>query len=143
MRRNAHGTFLKMSDMAATPVFTTIAQVIAVTPPGISRGTIDVEDHDMTGAAERLADALYKGKPVTLTIHHDPAEATHADTTGLMSVVKSGVLTNFQLIFPTAVSKQFDFAAFVTDFQPGSAEANTGKLTADIELTPSGAITEV
>ncbi len=140
MRISAHGIILKMSDMGATPVFTAIAQIISLTPPGWERGEAEAVDHDLTTAKEYLNDALYEQGEVTFGIHWDPADATHDETTGLIEVATSGDATDFQIIFPDTNATQFDFSAFVR-FRPGSFDANAGKMTADVTLRPTGAIT--
>ncbi len=57
-RHGTHGIQLQMSDMAGTPVFATIARVTSVTPPNGSRGFTPAAEHDMTGAIEKVFDAL-------------------------------------------------------------------------------------
>ena len=138
-RISSHGIVLKMSDMAATPVFTAIAQIISLTPPGWQRGETEAVDHDLTAAKEYLNDALYEQGEVTFGIHWDPAHATHDETTGLIEAAVSGDPTDFQIIFPDTGATQFDFSAFVR-FQPGSFDANAGKMTADVTLRPTGTI---
>jgi len=92
----SHGTLLKMGDGSASPTYTTIAQVVDGSGPGISRGVTPTPTHDDTGGLDKIADGLYDGGQVTLTIEYDPAGATHDATTGLMSVMQSGALRGFQ-----------------------------------------------
>ena len=141
MRHGTHGIALKMSDMAGSPVFATIAQITGLTPPAGSRGVTPIAEHDMAGAIEKLADALRDEGQLTLAVNFDPAGATHDETTGFESVYRSGVLTDFQLVFPDAGSKQADFSAIVVNRSYGEYGANTGVGGANLTLDISGAIT--
>ncbi|GMV06718.1 MAG: hypothetical protein AMXMBFR53_29930 [Gemmatimonadota bacterium] len=140
-RHNAHGTLLKMSDMAGTPTFTTIAQIIRVAGPNMTRGTTEAVDHDSTTAKDFLPDALYDGGEVTFVIHYDPPAATHNAAAGLKKALKDGDIRDFQLIYPDPGAAQDAFSAYVTAFG-GEAESNNGKLMANVTLKVSGAITE-
>lgn len=141
-RYGTHGVQLLMSDMAGSPTFTLIAQVTAITPPGINRGFTEIAEHDMTGAIEKLADALYNAGAVRLRLNWDPGHATHDGATGIKSVAESGTETNFRIIFPDTGATQFDFASIVTQFQPAEMPANSGVMMADVVLEVSGAIAE-
>ena len=141
MRHGTHGIALKMSDMAATPVFATIAQVTGLTPPAGSRGVTPIAEHDMTGAIEKLADALRDEGQLALTVNWDPAGATHDETTGFESVYRSGVLTDFQLVFPDADNTQADFSAIIVNRTPAEYGANAGVGASNLTLDISGAIT--
>lgn len=141
-KRKGHGIQLQMSDGAASPTYTAIAQIETITPPGWSQGVEPVPTHDDTAGSgvEKLADALYDGGQVTLTILHDPADATHDATTGLMSKRGQSAATDFRVIYPDSLG-QVDFSAFVTEFRPQGVDANSGKLRADVTLEITGDIT--
>lgn len=134
-KSSGHGIQLQISDGAASPTYTEIAQVESIQPPGWQRGSEDVPTHDDTGGIDVLVDALYKLKPFTITVLYDPAGTTHADLDDKKSSMDSD---DYRVVYPDTASTQVDFAAFVTDFQPQDIPANTGKLRADVEFTPTG-----
>lgn len=141
--RNAHGTLLKMGDALVSPTYATIAQVVSYDGPSMSRGTTPVPTHDDTGGVPHLADALYDGGEVTLSLRYDPTLGTHDAATGFLSVFQSGEERPFQLIFPTAVGVQLDFNGFITNCQPTGLEANTGVMMANVTVKVNGTVTEV
>lgn len=140
-RHGTHGIELQMSNGAATPVFTEIAQVGTITPPQGSRGFTPVAEHDMTGAIEKLADALRDEGQVTMTCDFDPNHATHDETTGFESVFRAGAARAFRLIFPDTGTKQADFSALVVARNYEAYPANAGIGQASITLEITGAIT--
>ena len=134
---SSHGTLLKMGDGAATEVFTTIAEVGDLEAPGIEVDTEDATSHDSGGWEEKI-ETIRKVADVSFEINWVPSDGTHDETTGLLNKALNGGLTNFQVVLPGA-TKTFLFSAFLTKFQP--KQPVKGKLTADITLAVSGAVT--
>lgn len=140
-QHGTHGIALKLSDMAGTPVFATVAQGVTVTPPQGSRGASVIAEHDMTGSVEKLPDALRDEGTIQLTVDLDPADATHDETTGIEEAYVSGDLKNWQLVFPDVGAKQADFAAYVQSRNYEAYPASAGVGQATITLDISGDIT--
>lgn len=140
-RHNTHGIALKMGDGAGTEVFTTVAQVIGLTPPRGRRGFTPVAEHDMTNAIQKVMDALRDEGQITLRLHFDPAHATHDAVTGVNAAFRAGALKNWQLVFPDTGALQAAFSAGITDFGFDEYGANSGVGTATLTLEISGAIT--
>lgn len=137
MRYSGHGIQLQMSDMSASPTFTAIAQIENIQPPGWTRGTEPVPTHDDAAGTgvTKLADALYDGGQVTLTVLYDPADPTQQALDDARSATDP---TDFRVVYPDAASTQVDFSAWVVSFTPQGVAANTGKLRADVTLEVTG-----
>lgn len=140
-RHRGHGTLLKMSDMAGTPVFTTIAQVRDIRGPSVTRGVEGNPDHDMSGGIDKVADALYDGGQVTFDIAWDPDGATHSGAAGLRPAHLAGTIRDFRIDWPNSGSATTTFSAYVTEMTP-SAPANRGWLTCSVVLDVSGDVVE-
>ena len=132
----AFGTLLKIGDGGATEAFTTIAEVQDISGPGISVDTEDITNHSSTASYEEVVATVIRSGEVTFDINYDPVGGTHDASTGLIADLEAKALRNFQLIFPDTGSTQWDFAAYVTGFEPGAPV--TGKLNAAVSLKLSG-----
>ncbi|MFO7537618.1 MAG: phage tail tube protein [Chloroflexota bacterium] len=131
----AFGTFLKIGDGAGTEVFTTIAEVRDIKGPNITLNTADVTNHDSQGWKEIIGTIIDAGE-VTFGINFQPTEATHDDSTGLLSDLLGRVKRNFQLVFPDTTT--WTFTALVTNFNPDEPVQN--ELTADVTLELTGSL---
>lgn len=142
----AGGTVLSMSDMATTPTFAAIAQVIGITPPALTLDTEDVTDNDSKNGWEEVIGTILRSGEVGLNVHMDPAESSHTD---LMTAMVNRKKTDFKLGFPDGTGTDSDsdgidddattweFSALVTGFEIDEA-AHDGKLTASITLKVTG-----
>lgn len=116
--------------MAATPVFTPIANVTSVSGPEMERETYDTTAHDSPNRYREKIGGLIDAGEVTLAINYDPA-----DHDALISDFEDDVARDYKLTFPGAIAT-WDLKAFMTGF---SQEAPVdGKLTAEITLTATG-----
>lgn len=117
----AHGTLLKVSDMDATsPTFTTVAEVTNISGPSLSRETFDLTSHSSTGGYREFGIGLIDAGEVTLDINYVPSNATHDNSTGLLSLISqsSNDSTDFELVFPDTDETTWSFSGFVTAFSP-------------------------
>ncbi len=137
----AQGTLLKGGDGAETEVFTTIAEVLDISGPGLSMEPVDATSHDSDGWKEFIA-GLKDGGDVSFDIQYIPSNATHKNASGgVLYDFDQRTLRNFQLVFPDSGSTTWTFAAFVTGFEPQAPVED--KLTASLTLKISGAPTLV
>lgn len=128
---NAFGTQLERSDMAATPVFTAIANVTSIKGPELSRDTIDVTAHNSAEAWREFVGALKDAGEVSLDVNYDPA--SH-DT--LIADFDDADPRDYKLVFPVTPAVTWSIKALLTGF---SAEAPfDDKLAASITLKVSG-----
>ena len=137
-RYNTHGAQFQMSDGAASPTYTTVAQVESITLPSETRGTEDIPTHDIAagGVVPKLVDALRTLGPMSLTIIEDWAAASHDGSTGMYSLLGATDETDFRIVLPDADSTQIDFAGYVTGRTPSAMAANRGVPRVDYQVTP-------
>ncbi len=140
------GTVLSMSDMAETPSFAAIAQVIGVTPPPLTLDTEEVTDNDSEGGWEEHIGTILRSGEVGLNVHMDPTETSHTD---LITAMVDRQTTDFKLGFPDGTGTDSDsdgidddattweFSALVTGFKVDEAP-HDGKLTASVTLKVTG-----
>ena len=131
----AFGTVLNIGD-GATPTegFDPIANITSLSGPGLGLDQEDMTTHDSTNAWEDVVPTILRSGELSADIVYDPGDGTHDATTGLVSVMEAKTLTNFQLIFPDTT--EWDFAAYVTGFEPGAPV--DGALTAAVKFKITG-----
>jgi hypothetical protein len=88
-------TKLKRGDGAGTEVFTDIPGLTSINPIGMARSLIDITNFDSTLREYRLA--IPDGQEIAVQAWYDVADLQHK---GLKDDLLSGVLRNFQMIFP-------------------------------------------
>ncbi|MFZ5856784.1 MAG: phage tail tube protein [Chloroflexota bacterium] len=134
---SSHGTFMKMGDGGTPETFTTIAEVGDIDLPEIKLDTEDATSHDSGGWEESIGVLLSGGEP-KFEINWIPTSPTHDETTGLLAAILNKTRKNWKIVLPNTV-KTFAFTALLTSFKPKAPKK--GKLTADITLKISGAVT--
>lgn len=132
MRRPTHGTLLQLGD--AYDVFTNIAQVITLTPPGLTAPPIVMRDHDMEEVAEKIPQALSDVSSVTARVYLDPQNATHEE---LYALARSKEVSPWKVVLPSS-GGEWNFDGWVGGFEVGEASANDGVLEATITIEVVG-----
>lgn len=135
---NAHGTLLKLGDGAMSEAFTTIAEVLDINGPNLARGSLDATSHSSGGWKEKVA-GIKDGGQVTFDINWVPGNATHANSTGLLSFFDDGEAHNFQLVENDASTLTWSFAAICTGFT--TTKPVDGIRKGSITLDITGAVT--
>lgn len=105
-----------------------IAEILDVTPPGISRENVQSSHMGTVDAHTFLPVKLYDGGEVSLEIAFDPdMSMPFADTVAAMVIT-----------FPDSGSTTWTFNAFVTGYEP--ADPLEDRMTATITFKVTGAI---
>jgi predicted secreted protein len=112
---------------------TLIAQVQAISGPGLALDTEDVTTHDSTDAWEEVVATILRSGEVSLDLVFDPALASQTD---LIDLKESKVSGDFELRFPDDAYTAWEFDAFVTAFEPDAP--HDGALTASVTLKITG-----
>jgi predicted secreted protein len=134
---DAYGTKLYRGTSGAG---TLIAQIQAISGPGLSLDTEDVTSLDSTGAWEEVVGTILRSGEVTLDIVYDPAAATHKYASGgLLYDMALRTATTYTLVFPDTGATEWVFSAFVVGFEPSAP--HDGALTASVTLKPTGSMT--
>jgi hypothetical protein len=121
--------------------YSAVGQVKDISGPNISRGTIDVTDHDSADGYREFLPGLADGGEVSFTIGWDPNEAIHQQIggTGLLGDFEEDGcnMPAWQLELNTCTGTAiWTFDGFLTGFSPGAPVE--GELTADVGVKVNG-----
>ena len=133
---SSFGHLLKIGDGAGTEVFTTIAQVLDVNGPDLSLDTEEVTSQTSANGYDEHIGTILRGGEVTLDINYIPTDGTHDESTGLISVMQTKAVNNFELVMTDSGTTTWSFAALVTKFSPTAPVA--GALRASVTMKISG-----
>lgn len=109
-----YGNLFKVGNGATPEVFTTVAEVTNITPPGISRDSVDATHMQSPEGWREFIPGLKDGGEVELEINFVPGSAT---TLLLMAEIDAAA-GNKQIVFTTG--EVFSFAALCTNFETES-----------------------
>lgn len=125
------GTQLKRGDGATPEVFTALADVTSITPPGMSREAYDSTTHGSPDKHREFIGGLVDGGEVSADVNYHPA--VH-DT--LVADFADAAPRSYQIVFPDPETTTWDFKAILTGFE--GAAPHDGLLTASLTWKVSG-----
>lgn len=137
----AYGTLLLRGDAATPEVFTEIAEVTNISGPNWALDALDMTSHSSSGDREFVG-GLIDGGEITLELNFIPTDGTQDMTTGVLADLIARTQHNYQLQFSDSLLDPtvYEFVAFPTAFEPGSAV--DGKLSGSVTFKVTGAISE-
>lgn len=131
------GTLLQIGDGGAPETFTTIAEVVTIGGPGITRETIDMTNHSSVNSWREKISGLLDGGDINFTINYLPVAATHKKSAGgILQDLVDGPQRNFQLVWPDSGATVWICLCVVAGFTPNAPIDD--KLSADVILTLAG-----
>ena len=136
------GTLLQRGDGGGPEAFTTVAEVLNISGPSISRDAVDVTTMDSPDQYREFIGGLLDGGEVTFDVVYDPVDPTIEPVAGLLSelaLVSGQAATNWQLVFSDPASTTWAFPAIVTGIEP--AESIDDKVMLSVTLKISGKVT--
>ena len=114
---SSHGTLLKLGALGGGGPFTAVAEVVDSAGPAIEQATHDAPSQDITWM-KRVAGLVSAGD-VTFDVNFIPKNATHDDSTGLLSLIGLQQVTGWQLLYNDAgagTASKWEFDAYLTGF---------------------------
>ena len=126
---DAFGTSLSRGDGAEPEVFTAIANITALTPPGISRETLDVTAHDSPDGYMEFIGGLKDAGEVSFDVRYDPS--VH-DV--LVDDFEAAEPIDYEVAFPDGTV--WAFSAILTGFESDAPYDDV--LSASLTLKVSG-----
>lgn len=133
------GTQLQLSIAS---VFTAIAQLVGVGPPGMTKGTSEVTD--LSDDWKRFIASIKDGGEVTLTVEYDAATTTHATLWTKFSEAPTSSnnwgVQDWKVVFADAGAAEVAYSAIITNFKFDDVD-NEKVVTAQLTLKISGAVT--
>lgn len=133
-----YGSSLQMGDGAVSEAFTTIAEVMDITPPQPSRDSIEVTSNDSSNGWREFIAGFRDGNELTFDCNWLPTDATQDGNTGLWEQFNDDDNHNFKLILPDTLAT-LTFAGHISTFGPDLPMAEQGQLSITIKI--SGALT--
>lgn len=133
----SHGVLLKRETTPGSGVFNTIAELVDVQPPELSRNEFETTSHNDPQDSWILG-LLRKGE-LPIKINWVPTDPTHDDSTGLLASFLNASLETYQIIWTGVGSGFWECPCYVKKFKPTVPEE--GVLGADVVLRPSGSMT--
>ncbi len=131
----AKGTVLQRGTGDTPTVFTTIANIMSITPPNMQRDSLETTKHNDEDRWRTYIPGLIDPGQVTLNISWDPNNATH----DFLDELNSAEVAAYKIKFPAAIGMEFTFDAFLESFEP--AGDVDGLLSATATYKVSGPIT--
>jgi len=131
----AYGTLLQRGDGELAEVFTTIAELTDISGPTLDADELDVTSHSSVDGYREFIQGLKDAGEVTIEGNFIPANATQSATDGLLSDYDSGVVRNFQLVFPDTDTTTWGFSAIITAFEPSAPVEEVLTFTATLKVT--------
>lgn len=134
----AFGAELWVDNSGGT--LTQIGEVVAVTPPALSRGTIDTTHHaTASGIMTFIGSGVADPGEVSATINY---VAGSASDDLLLEAAQSGTVRSFKVVVNAASGQEgISGEGIVTGYTPDSSAVD-GKQTATVTIKASGALTQ-
>lgn len=130
------GTLFQVGDGGGPEVFTTVGQVVDITPPAENLSI--VETTDMEDTIKRKIGALVDYGQAQVELIWDPSNAGQE---GLRTDLRAKTARNFKVVFPTPANKTWSFTALVTAISPSVPLEE--KLTSTITLELDGSSSDI
>lgn len=130
----AYGSVLQAGDGAGTENFSTIAEVIDITPPALSKDDIEATSQDSADGYREYIPGLKDGGTLTFNCNWLPSNATQDEVTGLLESFNDDDVHNWKLILPDTV-KTCDFAGYLNTFDPDLPLDSKGELSVTIKIS--------
>jgi hypothetical protein len=135
------GILLKAGDGGSPEVFVTVAEIVSLKPPQLSRNEIDVSTHN-EGQEAKILGMLRKGQ-VTGTLNWVPTDPTHGDTgSGIIADILANLKRNWRITFPPLGLPHWTFPGRVQLVDPQEVTTDAA-LQVAFALTIDGAISMV
>ncbi len=115
--------------------YQTVANVGDYTPIAPSANVVDVTSHSTgTPWRQKIITLLDAGK-LQAKVFYIPTDPTHDDSTGLLGLLTTRALTDFQIVFPDSPATKFQFSGYVSNFSITSSVAGVEEASLTIEIT--------
>jgi len=127
------GVLFKTGDGGAPEVFTAAVEVTNITPPAMSRDSVDATHELSPNAWREFIAGLKDGGDVSFDMNFIPGGATSASMMAEFALDSSAAIKNRQIVFPDG--SMFTFAAFLTGYEPDAPIDDKMSATATFKVT--------
>jgi len=135
-----HGTRFQIYDAdASPPAWVTVAEIVSVTPPSMTRDTVDATHAESPEKWREYIPGLRDGGEVSLEMNFIP---DGAGTTTIMQTFNKDTVVTCRIIFPDGdpeaspiTATVWQFSGFCTNFAPAAPFDNKMSATATFKLS--------
>jgi hypothetical protein len=119
--RSATGILIARSTLTSPATYVTIAELVTLTPPPMTRNEIETTNHN-EGVESKILGILRHGQ-VTGECNWIPSDPTHGSNPGgIIHDIQNNVAANWKITFPGGTGAPvFSFGARVQNWQPVEA----------------------
>lgn len=122
----------KFSIKGAGSTYTAVAEVVSITPPGLTRETIDVTHLNSDDQTKEFIGSLIEAGEATITINYVPS----ASDVLLTAFTTNGGAGEFRITYPKN-DFNMDFKGIITGYEQGDIVVDD-KLSATLTIKCSG-----
>lgn len=130
-----HGSTFSIGDGGGPEVFTAVAEVASITPPNVSRDTVDATHMGSTEKWRDFVAGLRDPGEMSITINWIPGDSAHD---ALFAKFTSDTASNFKIVYPNSVADIF--SALCVGISP--EVPLDGKLSATVRFKLTGKPTD-
>jgi hypothetical protein len=109
-----NGVYTGGGIMTIRDTFTRVAELVNITPIGISFNMVDASAHDGSGWGTSIP-TMKRGVDMRLEINLVPSHATHNGTTGLIGLALGRIRRDWLIVLPDVGKTTIAFQAWVSD----------------------------
>ena len=120
------------SPVGGSPSYTEIAELREITPPALTRNTIELTNHN--NADDEYIVGIRRHGDLTFNVNFVPSNGTHDHLTGLQKKWFDGTRNIYRLTYPDG--SIWLFSGFVTNVAPSAPVDD--RLSADVTIRPTG-----
>lgn len=129
------GILIQAGDGGGPEAFLTVAEIVSLKPPQLSRNEVDVSTHN-EGTEAKILGMLRKGQ-AQATLNYVPTNATHAS---LMSDLLANTKRNWRILFPPSGLPRWIIPSRVQNLDPQNVTVDA-PMQINVAWTIDGSIT--
>lgn len=111
-------TVLKMGNGGSPETFTTIAEITSVTPPALSKDSVEVTNMDSPQRFREFIPGLKDGGEVTVEVNWLPGDPTHDASSGYVAQFMDDDNHNFQIDIASQPRVTWAFRGHISSISP-------------------------
>lgn len=124
--------FWRWDKTASPAAYVKIAEVIDLTPPALSRDTVDTTHYESPERFREYVSGLRDAGEASMTLQFSAPSAL----AGLLADYRDDDAVNYRMVWSNDAGTQWDFSAFVTGIEPQAPMED--RLTADCTFKLTG-----
>jgi predicted secreted protein len=130
----AYGSTLYAGDGSTPPVYTAVAEITELTPPAMSKDSIDVTSHASSDGYREFISGMRDAGEVSFKANWLPTNVTHDGTTGLLESFNDDELHLWRVVAPDTLIT-IEFYGFLTAFEPDLPLEEQAQLSGTIKVS--------